>query len=71
MLGGGALEGGMPLYKFAANKFLTSIENWAFKMKMAEYHSGFMLYSRKALLQIPFNKLSNSFDFDLEMIVMA
>lgn len=71
MLGGGALEGGMPVYKFVANKWLTAIENWAFKMKMTEYHSGFMLYSRKALLQIPFNKLSNSFDFDLEMIVMA
>jgi len=71
MLGGGALEGGMPVYKFVANKCLTAFENWAFKMKMAEYHSGFMLYSRKALLQVPFNKLSNSFDFDLEMIVMA
>ena len=71
MLGNGALQGGMPLYKFVANKCLTAIENWAFGMKMAEYHSGYMVYSRKALTEIPFNKLSNSFDFDLEMIVMA
>lgn len=71
MLNGGALKGGMPLYKFIGNKFLTTIENYVFKMRMAEYHSGFMLYSKKCLNEIPFNKLSNSFDFDLEMILMA
>ncbi len=71
MLGGGALAGGMPLYKFIANKSLTAIENWAFGMKLAEYHSGYMLYSRRALEAIPLEKLSDSFDFDLEMIVMA
>lgn len=71
MLEGGALKGGMPLYKFIANKFLTSIENWGFGMKLAEYHSGYMLYSRKTLHAIPFSKLSDSFDFDLEMIVTA
>ena len=61
----------MPFYKFAANKLLTAIENWAFGMKLAEYHSGYMVYSRKALETIPFEKLSASFDFDLEMIVLA
>jgi len=71
MLGKGALKGGMPLYKFIANKCLTVLENIAFGMKLAEYHSGYTLYSRKILLEIPFNKLSDSFDFDLEMIVMA
>jgi len=71
MLGGGALRGGMPFYKFVANKTLTVIENWAFGMRLAEYHSGYMLYSRKAMETIPFEKLSNSFDFDLEMIVLA
>lgn len=71
MLGGGALRGGMPLYKFIANKALTAIENWAFGLKLAEYHSGYMLYSRKTLETIPFEKLSGSFDFDLEMIVLA
>jgi glycosyltransferase involved in cell wall biosynthesis len=71
MMGNGALKGGMPLYKFLANKALTLIENLSFGMKMAEFHSGYMIYARKALLEIPFNKLSDSFDFDLEMLVMA
>ena len=52
MVGGGALRGGMPLYKFVANKALTAIENWAFGMKLAEYHSGYMVYARKALERI-------------------
>lgn len=71
MLGGGALEGGMPFYKVASNKCLTAIENLAFGMKLAEYHSGYMLYSRRTMESIPFHKLSDSFAFDLEMIVMA
>jgi glycosyltransferase involved in cell wall biosynthesis len=71
MLAGGALRGGMPFYKYVANKALTAVENRAFGMKLAEYHSGYMVYSRKAMETIPFEKLSNSFDFDLEMIVLA
>jgi glycosyltransferase involved in cell wall biosynthesis len=71
MLQGGALQGGMPMYKYLGNKLLTAIENWAFGMRLAEYHSGYMLYSRKALQAIPFEKLSHSFDFDLEMLVLA
>jgi glycosyltransferase involved in cell wall biosynthesis len=71
MLGKGALAGGMPLYKFLANKCLTAIENVSFGMNMAEFHSGYMVYSRKTLLEVPFNLLSESFIFDLEMIVMA
>lgn len=71
MLGGGALRGGMPLYKFVANKALTALENWAFGLRLAEYHSGYLLYSRRTLETIPFEKLSGSFDFDLEMIVLA
>jgi len=47
------------------------IENWAFGLQLAEYHSGYMLYSRKTMAAIPYRQLSNSFDFDLEMIVMA
>src|SRR5262249_37068597 len=61
--GGGARAGGMPLYKFIANKSLTAIENWAFGMNLAEYHSGYMVYSRRALEAIPMEKLSDSFDF--------
>jgi glycosyltransferase involved in cell wall biosynthesis len=71
MLAGGALRGGMPFYKFVSNKVLTAIENWAFGMKLAEYHSGYMLYSRRAMETIPWEKLSSSFDFDLEMLVLA
>lgn len=71
MLNGGAYKGGMPLYKLISNKCLTAVENLAFGMKLAEYHSGYMLYSRRTIESIPFQKLSDSFDFDLEMIVMA
>ncbi|MBU1137851.1 MAG: glycosyltransferase family 2 protein [Proteobacteria bacterium] len=71
MLSGGALRGGMPVYKFVANKLLTSIENLAFGLSLAEYHSGYMLYHSRALDRIDFNALSTSFDFDLEMIVAA
>jgi glycosyltransferase involved in cell wall biosynthesis len=71
MLDGGALRGGMPLYKYVANKALTAIENAAFRQKLAEYHSGYMLYSRRAMREIPWERLSNSFDFDLEMMVLA
>jgi glycosyltransferase involved in cell wall biosynthesis len=71
MLDGGALRGGMPLYKYAANRALTFFENAAFRLRMAEYHSGYMGYSRKFLERVPFRMLSDSFHFDLEMIVMA
>jgi glycosyltransferase involved in cell wall biosynthesis len=71
MLGQGALSGGMPLYKFVANKCLTALENWTFGMHLAEYHSGYMLYSRRALVTLPFDRLSDSFDIDLELLVMA
>jgi len=71
MLGGGALKGGMPLYKYIANRTLTFIENKAFGLSMAEYHSGYMIYHRRALEAIDFKRLSGSFDFDLEMIVAA
>lgn len=71
ILGGKALQGKMPLYKFIANRVLSTIENWVFGMRMAEYHSGYMLYSKKALTKIPFMKLSDTFHFDGEMLFMA
>ena len=71
MLGGGALKGGMPFYKYVANKALTTVENIAFGLKMSEYHSGYMLYSRKTLEAIPFHRLSDTFHFDGEMLLMA
>jgi glycosyltransferase involved in cell wall biosynthesis len=69
--GGSALAGGMPLYKYVANAFLNRIENWTLGISLSDYHSGYMLYARSTLEQIAYQKLSNSFDFDLEMIAAA
>ena len=71
ILGGKALEGGMPLHKYIGNRFLTGIENLAYGMHISEFHSGYMIYSKKALEKIPFNKLSDTFHFDGEMTMMA
>ncbi len=68
---GTALSGGMPLYKFIAGICLVKLENFIFRMNLTDYHSGFLIYNRKALDTIPFNKLSRSFDFDLEVIATA
>lgn len=66
-----ALRGGMPLYKWLANRALSTLENRVYGMKLAEYHSGYMLYSARALRAIPFLKLSDTFHFDGEMLFMA
>lgn len=71
ILGGNVLKGGMPLHKYLGNRFLTAIENLVYGMNISEYHTGYMLYSKKALTKIPFNKLSNTFHFDGEMIMMS
>jgi glycosyltransferase involved in cell wall biosynthesis len=68
---GTARAGGMPLYKLVAGKALTALENRVFGLSLSDYHSGFMLYSRRALETIPFDRLSTSFDFDLEVIASA
>jgi glycosyltransferase involved in cell wall biosynthesis len=67
----GALAGGMPLYKYVANKGLTALANWALGMKLSEYYSGYMLYNRAALRTIPYHRLADGFHFDLQMLVMA
>lgn len=66
-----ALAGGMPLYKFLANRTLSMLENRVYGMRLAEYHSGYMLYSARALRTIPFLRLSDTFHFDGEMLFMA
>lgn len=71
MLKAGALRGGMPLYKFLANKALTAVANRALGLSMAEYFSGYMAYTRSALLAIPYHRLANTFQFDMQMLVMA
>jgi glycosyltransferase involved in cell wall biosynthesis len=68
---GTALSGGMPVYKYAANRTLTFFENIVFGLSLTDYHSGMLLYSRKALDTLPFERLSASFDFDLEVIALG
>jgi glycosyltransferase involved in cell wall biosynthesis len=68
---GTARAGGMPVYKIAAGKALTWMENRCFGLSMTDYHSGFLMYSQRALRIIPFERLSLYFDFDLEVIATA
>lgn len=68
ILGKGALKGGMPLYKFVANRFLTLFQNILMNQKLSEYHTGYRAYSRAVLEQIDFNKNSNDFIFDNQFI---
>ncbi len=71
ILGGEALKGGMPLYKYIGNRTLTFIENVAYGTNLSEFHTGYMAYSKKALKEIKFNMLSDTFHFDGEMVMMA
>jgi glycosyltransferase involved in cell wall biosynthesis len=71
MLGSGALRGGMPMHRYLANRILTTMENIAFGTRMAEFHSGYMLYSGKLLREVPYHQLQNNYNFDAEMIIMA
>jgi glycosyltransferase involved in cell wall biosynthesis len=68
---GTALSGGMPVYKYLANAVLNRIENLTLGLSMTDYHSGYLIYGRKVLQRVPFARLSNSFDFDLEVIATA
>lgn len=70
MLGNSALKGGMPLYKFVANKFLTAFENICSGEKLSEYHTGFRGFTKKSLENIPYEKLSNDFIFDNEILAL-
>jgi glycosyltransferase involved in cell wall biosynthesis len=65
----GALAGGMPLYKYVGNKILTTLQNALLGSKLSEFHSGYRLYSVKALERIPFRLNSNDFHFDTEIII--
>ena len=68
---GDALRGGMPKYKFVANIGLTALENLVYGLHLSEYHSGYMLYNRKTLETVPFEKLSDTFHFDGEMLLVS
>jgi glycosyltransferase involved in cell wall biosynthesis len=71
MLEGGALEGGMPLWKYIPNRFLTGLENLSFGTSLTDYHNGFRSYSRAVLEAVPFEQFSNKFDFDTDIILQA
>ncbi len=71
VLGGRALKGGMPMYKYISNRFLTLAENLALGVKLSEYHTGFRAFSRKVLETLPLEANSDDFVFDNEMLAQA
>ena len=68
ILGKGALKGGMPVYKYIANRFLTLTQNLLINYKLSEYHTGYRSFSREVLETINFNENSDDFVFDNEML---
>ena len=70
-IAGEAKRGGMPLYKRIGGAFLTALENLSFRVKLTDRHSGFIVYSSRFLKTLDLNKLSTSFDIDLELISIA
>ena len=68
ILGKGALKGGMPMYKYIANRFLTLFQNIMLSQKLSEYHTGYRAFSREVLEKVPFHKCDDDFVFDNEMI---
>jgi glycosyltransferase involved in cell wall biosynthesis len=68
ILGGKARSGGMPLYKYISNRFLTLVQNILMGAKLSEYHTGYRAFTRKVLESIPLNNNSDDFVFDNEML---
>jgi len=68
ILGVGALKGGMPLYKYLANRFLTLFQNLLLSYKLSEYHTGYRAFSRKVLESLPLENNSDDFLFDNQML---
>jgi glycosyltransferase involved in cell wall biosynthesis len=71
ILGVGALSGGMPLWKYVANRFLTATENALLGYKLAEYHTGYRAFSRRLLETLPLEENSDDFVFDNQMLAQA
>ncbi|HEX2767803.1 MAG TPA: glycosyltransferase family 2 protein [Geobacteraceae bacterium] len=69
ILGIGALKGGMPLYKYISNRFLTLVENLLLGHKLSEYHTGYRAFSREVLERLPLSENSDDFVFDNQMLV--
>lgn len=68
ILGGQALQGGMPLYKYISNRFLTLVQNILMGAKLSEYHTGYRAFTREVLKAVPMEKNSDDFVFDNQML---
>jgi glycosyltransferase involved in cell wall biosynthesis len=71
IVGGRALLGGMPLYKYVANRFLTAFENLFLGIKLSEYHTGYRAFSRDVLTKLPLLENSDDFVFDNQMLAQC
>jgi glycosyltransferase involved in cell wall biosynthesis len=71
ILGGTALRGGMPLYKYISNRFLTAVENLFLGVKLSEYHTGYRAFSRKVLIELPLLENSDNFVFDNQVLAQC
>lgn len=71
ILGRGAIEGGMPVYKYIANRTLTLTQNLLMQAKLSEYHTGYRGWSRAALERLPLDRCSDDFVFDNQMLAIA
>jgi glycosyltransferase involved in cell wall biosynthesis len=71
ILGNKALKGGMPIYKYVANRVLTLLENNIIGQKLSEYHTGYRAFSKEVLSALPLSDNSNDFVFDNQMLLQA
>ena len=71
IIGGTALRGGMPYYKYVANRFLTAFENLFLGVKLSEYHTGYRAFGRKVLEELPLLENSDDFVFDNQMLAQC
>src|SRR5271169_2570237 len=71
IIGGQALHGGMPLYKYVSNRFLTAFQNLFLGVKLSEYHTGYRAFSREVLLKLPLLENSDDFVFDNQMLTQC
>jgi glycosyltransferase involved in cell wall biosynthesis len=71
IIGGQALRGGMPLYKYVSNRFLTAFENIFLRVKLSEYHTGYRAFSREVLAELPLLENSDDFVFDNQMLAQC
>jgi glycosyltransferase involved in cell wall biosynthesis len=68
ILGGGALKGGMPLYKYFFNRLMTLVQNILMSQKLSEYHSGYRAFTARAIQNVPYHKNSDDFVFDNQLL---